>query len=258
MLFLASRLIARWCDQYDAAVVSAFTKLADAAAAADRSPRRGHHARRRRARLQRAVHAQLLGGRPRLGRGPRRRARPMTRAPAPRSRPECAPTSWSPMRRCAASISSATTSRPMRCARTRSSASASATLTTDRYEIPDDFDPDAWLANSWGIWSSDSTPTERVRLRFDASVAHRVREAIWHRSQTLVELAGRRRRAGRGRGRHGRDPAVDPLLGRGGRGARAAGASRGDRRRRCGMPPRAMPDETVRPAGSGSSPAVRS
>ena len=53
----------------------------------------------------------------------------------------------------------------------------SATLTTDRYEIPDDFDPDAWLANSWGIWSSDSTPTERVRLRFDASVAHRVREA---------------------------------------------------------------------------------
>src|SRR5918998_4890515 len=30
VLFLASRLIARWSDQYDAAVVSAFTKLADA------------------------------------------------------------------------------------------------------------------------------------------------------------------------------------------------------------------------------------
>jgi predicted DNA-binding transcriptional regulator YafY len=27
-----------------------------------------------------------------------------------------------------------------------------------------------------------------VRLRFDASVAHRVREAVWHRSQQLVEL----------------------------------------------------------------------
>jgi proteasome accessory factor B len=65
----------------------------------------------------------------------------------------------------------------------------SATLTTDRYEIPDDFDPDAWLANSWGIWSSDSTPTARVRLRFDRSIAHRVREAVWHRSQELTELA---------------------------------------------------------------------
>jgi len=66
----------------------------------------------------------------------------------------------------------------------------SAILTTARYEIPDTFDPDAWLANSWGIWSSDSTPTERVRLRFDTSVAHRVREAVWHRSQELTELSG--------------------------------------------------------------------
>jgi predicted DNA-binding transcriptional regulator YafY len=64
----------------------------------------------------------------------------------------------------------------------------SATLTQDRYEIPDDFDPDRWLANSWGIWSSDGTPTARIRLRFEASVAHRVREAVWHRSQELTEL----------------------------------------------------------------------
>jgi predicted DNA-binding transcriptional regulator YafY len=64
----------------------------------------------------------------------------------------------------------------------------SATLTTDRYEIPDDFDPDAWLANSWGIWSSEGTPAVAIRLRFDASVAHRVREAVWHRSQVLTEL----------------------------------------------------------------------
>jgi proteasome accessory factor B len=27
-----------------------------------------------------------------------------------------------------------------------------------------------------------------VRLRFDASVAHRVREAVWHRSQRLTDL----------------------------------------------------------------------
>jgi proteasome accessory factor B len=65
---------------------------------------------------------------------------------------------------------------------------SAATLTTDRYEIPDGFDPDAWLADSWGIWSSDSTPPVRIRLRFDSSVAHRVREAVWHRSQQIDEL----------------------------------------------------------------------
>jgi proteasome accessory factor B len=65
----------------------------------------------------------------------------------------------------------------------------SSTLTADRYEIPDDFDPDRWLAHSWGIWSSDTTGVANVRLRFDASVANRVRESIWHRSQQLTELA---------------------------------------------------------------------
>jgi predicted DNA-binding transcriptional regulator YafY len=64
-----------------------------------------------------------------------------------------------------------------------------ASLTVDRYEIPDGFDPDRWLAHSWGIWSSDTTATVEVRLRFDASVAHRVRESVWHRSQRLEEVA---------------------------------------------------------------------
>jgi predicted DNA-binding transcriptional regulator YafY len=64
-----------------------------------------------------------------------------------------------------------------------------ATLTAERYEIPDDFDPDAWLANSWGIWSPDaSIPPTRIRLRFTDAIAHRLREAIWHRSQELTEL----------------------------------------------------------------------
>jgi predicted DNA-binding transcriptional regulator YafY len=66
----------------------------------------------------------------------------------------------------------------------------SATLLADRYDIPEGFDPDRWLAHSWGIWSSDTTPTELVQLRFDASVAHRVREATWHRSQRLTDLPG--------------------------------------------------------------------
>ena len=64
-----------------------------------------------------------------------------------------------------------------------------AALTQDRYEIPDDFDADAWLSHSWGIWSSDSTERVTVRLRFDASVARRVRESVWHRSQRLAERA---------------------------------------------------------------------
>jgi proteasome accessory factor B len=63
-----------------------------------------------------------------------------------------------------------------------------AILTSDRYEIPEEFDPDAWLAHSWGIWSSDTTAVAQVRLRFDASVAPRVRESIWHRSQQITEL----------------------------------------------------------------------
>jgi len=63
-----------------------------------------------------------------------------------------------------------------------------ASLTLDRYEIPDEFDPDQFLANSWGIWSSDTTPPVDVRLRFDAGVARRVRETIWHRSQVLTDL----------------------------------------------------------------------
>ena len=63
-----------------------------------------------------------------------------------------------------------------------------AILTLDRYEIPGDFDPAQFLAHSWGIWSSDTTPPVDVRLRFDAGVARRVRETVWHRSQVLTDL----------------------------------------------------------------------
>ncbi len=61
------------------------------------------------------------------------------------------------------------------------------TLTLDRYEIPDDFDADRWLRHSWGIWSADSTELVTVKLRFDAGVARRVRESVWHRTQRLTE-----------------------------------------------------------------------
>jgi proteasome accessory factor B len=189
VLFLAARLIARWSDQYDAAVVSAFTKLADALP----QP------------IARHVTATMLAI------GEHDPDEPFTRSfsavargwadgrvveidydpgTTPRRRTRVHPYFLEPD----AALRSvylighdeaANAMRTYKVERIRS-----AILTTDRYVIPDDFDPDAWLANSWGIWSSDGTPTARIRLRFDTSVAHRVREAVWHRSQTLTELEG--------------------------------------------------------------------
>jgi predicted DNA-binding transcriptional regulator YafY len=187
VLFLAARLIARWSDEYDQAVVSAFTKLADLLP----QP------------IARHVAATMLAV------GEHSPNEPFTRIFATVAR------AWSEGRvveidyepgeglRRSARVhpyflepdaglrtvyligfdESAQALRTFKIERIRS-----ATLTTDRYEIPEDFDPDRFLAHSWGIWSSEGTPTEEVRLRFDASVARRVREAVWHRSQRVVEL----------------------------------------------------------------------
>ena len=189
VLFLASRLIARWSDQYDAAVVSAFTKLSDALpqpiarhvtatmlAVGEHDPNEPF------SRSFAAVARGWAEGRvvelvydPGTGQEKRTRVHPYFLEPDAALR----------------SVYLIGFDEPADAMRTyKVERIRSATLTQDRYEIPDDFDPDAWLAHSWGIWSSDSTPTARVRLRFDASVAHRVREAIWHRSQELTELEG--------------------------------------------------------------------
>jgi predicted DNA-binding transcriptional regulator YafY len=187
VLFLASRLIARWSDQYDAAVVSAFTKLADALP----QP------------IARHVSATMLAF------GEHDPNEPFSRSfsavargwaegrvveidydpgTAPRKRTRVHPYFLEPDA-ALRSVYLIGHDEPAGALRTyKVERIRTATLTQDRYEIPDDFDPDRWLANSWGIWSSDSTPAERVRLRFDAAVAHRVREAVWHRSQELVEL----------------------------------------------------------------------
>ena len=187
VLFLASRLIARWSDQYDASVVSAFTKLADTlpqpiarhvaasmltiGAADPNEP------------FSRSFSAVARGWAE--GRVVEIDYDPGT-APAKRTRvhpyflePDAALRSVYLI----AYDEPAGGMRTYKVERIRS-----ATLTQDRYEIPEDFDPDAWLANSWGIWSPDSTPPVHVRLRFESEVAHRVREAVWHRSQELTEL----------------------------------------------------------------------
>ena len=187
VLFLASRLIARWSDQYDAAVVSAFTKLADALpqpiarhVAATMLAFGEHDPNEPFSRSFSAVARGWAEGRVvEIDYDPGTAPRKRTRVHPYFLEPDAA----------LRSVYLIGYDEPAAALRTyKVERIRTATLTQDRYEIPDDFDPDRWLADSWGIWSSDSTPSERVRLRFDASVAHRVREAVWHRSQELVEL----------------------------------------------------------------------
>lgn len=187
VLFLASRLIARWSDQYDAAVVSAFTKLADALpqpiarhVAATMLSVGGNDPDEPFSRTFSAVARGWAEGRvveidyaPASGEPKRTRVRPYVLEPDAALRNVYLIGFDEP----------AAAMRTYKVERIRS-----ATLTLDTYQIPDDFDPDVWLANSWGIWSSDGTPTVRIRLRFDPSVAQRVREATWHRSQEVAEL----------------------------------------------------------------------
>ncbi|MEZ4540213.1 MAG: CRISPR-associated helicase Cas3' [Chloroflexota bacterium] len=59
-----------------------------------------------------------------------------------------------------------------------------AAVTTEPFTIPDDFDSQALLAHAWGIWRADRPP-ETVRLRFSVAVTPRVKESIWHPSQTI-------------------------------------------------------------------------
>jgi len=60
-----------------------------------------------------------------------------------------------------------------------------AVLTTERYEIPDDFDEQELLRHAWGIWYSEELTT--VRLKFSSHVARRVKESIWHLSETVED-----------------------------------------------------------------------
>ena len=187
VLFLASRLIARWSDEYDQAVISAFTKLADllpqpiARHVAATMLRVGRaHPNEPFTRNFAMVAQGWADGRvvefdyePSTGDKRHARVRPYLLEPDAAGR----------------SVyligfdETVDAMRTLKVERMRN-----VILTADRYEIPADFDPDAWLEHSWGIWSSDSTNVARVRLRFEASVAHRVRESIWHRSQRLREL----------------------------------------------------------------------
>jgi len=187
VLLLAARLIARWSDQYDAAVVSAFTKLADSLpqpiarhVAATMLAIGEHDANEPFTRSFATVARGWAEGRVvEIVYDPGNGQEKQTRVHTFFLEPDAA----------LRSVYLIGFDEPADAMRTyKVERIRSATLTQDRYEIPEDFDPDRWLANSWGIWSSDTTPTAQVRLRFAPSVAHRVKEAVWHRSQELTEL----------------------------------------------------------------------
>ncbi len=58
-------------------------------------------------------------------------------------------------------------------------------LTEEPYEIPRDFDVNAYLKSSWGVVADEEVV---VRLRFCRAVASRVKECTWHPSQSIAEL----------------------------------------------------------------------
>lgn len=64
---------------------------------------------------------------------------------------------------------------------------AAAYLTDEHFTVPDGFEPLRLLESAWGImWSDEGEQT--VTLRFAPSVARRVKESIWHRSQRIEDL----------------------------------------------------------------------
>jgi predicted DNA-binding transcriptional regulator YafY len=54
------------------------------------------------------------------------------------------------------------------------------------YEIPEDFDPQRFLSNAWGV-IGDSTASMLVRLKFDPSVSRYVRDGRFPGMQSMLE-----------------------------------------------------------------------
>lgn len=64
-----------------------------------------------------------------------------------------------------------------------------ASLTTERFEQPDDFDEEHLLRHAWGIWYNRREPVT-VRLRFSPGhITRRVKESVWHPAETLSDMA---------------------------------------------------------------------
>jgi proteasome accessory factor B len=63
-----------------------------------------------------------------------------------------------------------------------------ARVVREHFEPPADFDVDALVSGSWGIWQAEGH--DEVLLRFAAGAASRVRQSFWHRSAQLTDLEG--------------------------------------------------------------------
>jgi predicted DNA-binding transcriptional regulator YafY len=62
-----------------------------------------------------------------------------------------------------------------------------ARLLAETFTVPDDFDIDAVVSGSWGIWQADGQ--DEVVLQFDAALRARVREALRNRAATVTDGA---------------------------------------------------------------------
>lgn len=62
-----------------------------------------------------------------------------------------------------------------------------ASVTTEPFTVPADFDSHTLLQHAWGIWRGQGAPAA-VRLRFSPRVTPRVKETVWHPSQTIRDL----------------------------------------------------------------------
>lgn len=56
------------------------------------------------------------------------------------------------------------------------------------FDVPDDFDIDAVVSGSWGIWQAPGQ--DDVVLRFDGAIRERAHEALQHRGAQVIELPG--------------------------------------------------------------------
>lgn len=62
-------------------------------------------------------------------------------------------------------------------------------LSNERYVVPADFDPTAYLGATWGVLRGESGPPEDVELCFTAEAGRWVCDERWHPTQTTETLA---------------------------------------------------------------------
>jgi predicted DNA-binding transcriptional regulator YafY len=58
------------------------------------------------------------------------------------------------------------------------------TVTNESFELPDDFDIDDFMRNSFGAFHGKP---EKVKVLFSADIAEYIKEKIWHETQKLHE-----------------------------------------------------------------------